>query len=334
MSRSILKIACGLCVIALVACGVQILGKSMHLGFHYANAEQYSAGGATLDGAVKNLDISWLDGAVNIAYHAQNTVEIAETAPKPISGDKALRWWLDGDTLRIRYCKSGFFSLHGLEKTLTLTLPEGVALDSVGIDATSADVNVPRLEANAVTADLTSGDLDLRLSGAAEQVKLCGTSAGLRVTLADAKSVTVSTTSGAIVLDETGAAESVSLSSTSGSIRMNVADAGTVNVTTTSGAIALEGGAARKARLGSTSGAIDIRLTAFDDLRVNSTSGGVTAALPTAPGFHADIDTTSGSFDSAIALSREGSRYTCGDGSASVEIGTTSGDVRLEEVGE
>ena len=305
-----LKLATAACVIALLACGLKVFFKTVHLGFHYAHAEQYAAGGAELEGAVKNLDIHWIDGAVNIAYHDKDTVEIAETAAKAIPGDAALRWWLDGDTLRIQYAKSGRFSLRGLNKALTVTLPEGSALGELAIDATSGDVTVPALQADSVRVDLTSGDLSLRQSGSTERMALSSTSGNIS---ADVSVV------GKLAIDLT-----------SGCIRTNLESAGEVSLSTTSGDIALNGGA-QKARVDSTSGKIDVTLTAFDDLVIHATSGSVSAALPSKPGYRADINTTSGRFDSAVALSREGGSYSCGDGSGRLTIDTTSGNVRLED---
>lgn len=332
MRRSVaFKIASAICVIALLACAILVFAQNVHIGLHYANAEQYTAGGTSLKDTVRNLEINWTDGSVTIAYHAQDTIEIAETAPKAIPEDGALRWQLDGDTLRIQYAKSGFFALHSMNKALTVTLPESVVLESVIIDATSADVNAPALRAENVAFDLTSGNLLAATEGA--------------------KVVSVESTSGDIGFDQAGTADNVSLSSTSGHIRANLADVGSlsahttsgdiqtafsnadeVSVTSTSGNIAAEGDDARKACFDSTSGRIDIRLKAFGDLRAESTSGGVTAALPSEPGFRADIETTSGHFDSGIALTRDGSDYACGDGSASLHIGTTSGNVLLKDV--
>ena len=335
MSKSIiLKFVAAACVIALVACGVLVFGKTVHIGLSYADAAQYTAGGTTLNADIKNLDINWIDGSVNIAYHAQDTVEIAETAPKAIPEDGALRWWLDGDTLRIQYAKPGFFSLRSLEKALTVTLPEGIELGSVAIDATSADVNVPDLRSDDVQIDLTSGNLALRQSGKAARVALSSTSGDLQAALEDAKRVNVSATSGTIVLEQTGAADSIRLSGTSTDIRATLASAGDVSVSTTSGTIDVAGGDVRKVSVESTSGDIGVRLTAFDELRIDATSGNVTATLPSQPGYQADVDTTSGRFDYAVALSREGDRYVCGDGSARVRIDTTSGDVKLTEANE
>ena len=87
----------------------------------------------------------------------------------------------------------------------------------------------------------------------------------------------------------------------------------------------------KQAKLGSTSGDISVRLAAFERLDVDATSGGVTAALPSEPGFRAEIDVTSGDFTSDIALKRDGNLYACGDESAEVRIHTTSGDVRLDK---
>ncbi len=315
MSKSIiLKIAAAVCIVALLACAFTIFGKTFRIGNHYANAEQYTAGAATLDKPVKNLDVNWTDGRVTIAYHAKNTVEISETAKKEISGDAALRWWLDGDTLRIQYAKSGYFRLNGLNKELTLTLPEGIELDSVAIDATSADVTAPDLRADDIAVELTSGNLELAQLGKADRVKLDVTSGDIRAGLEDVKEVSAELTSGRIEIRQTGEADSVDIS-------------------TTSGDVILACDAARSASVDTTSGKIDVSLSAFDALKIESTSGDVKAALPSEPGFKADIDTTSGSFDSAIPLTKEKSGYTCGDASASVEIDTTSGNIRLVEFG-
>lgn len=312
MSRTFLKIACALCVIGIVVCGAVILGKTIRVGSQYANAEKYTAGETTINETVKNLDIDWVDGAVNIAYHAQDTVEIAETAPKAISADAALRWWLDGDTLRVRYAKSGLRMFRSLDKTLTVTLPEGVALGEVRIDTTSGDVNVPDLVADDILVDMTSGDLALKQSGAAARVALSSTSGRISADVSDV--------------------EKMAVSATSGDIRIAPGSVKDLSVSSTSGGVTLDGGEAQKASIDTTSGGIAVRLTAFNDLNIDATSGDVTAALPSEPGYIADIDTTSGRFDYTVALAKDGGKYVCGDGSAKLRVETTSGNVRLEDV--
>ncbi len=314
MNNRLLKLVTAVCVLALLASGLSIFFGNFHIGLYYENAGQYAAGGAELDGTVKNLDIHWTDGAVNVLYHSEDTVQIAETAPKAISDDAALRWWLDGDTLRIQYAKSGFHSFRGLDKTLTLTLPEGIVLGDVAVDVTSGDVSLPDLRFDTADIDLTSGDLVFSQVGAASRVSLDSTSGDMRATLTDV--------------------EALVIRGTSGSIDVALDSAKEADVSTTSGSIRLSGGSAEKAGVGNTSGAIHVSLTAFSDLKIESTSGGITAALPSEPGFDAAISTTSGSFDSAIALEREGNHYACGDRSARLQIHTTSGNIRLEEAGD
>ena len=292
MSRNVLRIACILCAIALVACGAQILGRVFHIGLRYANAERYTAGAATVEGDVKNLDIHWTDGALNIAYHDGDTIEISETAPKAIADRNALRWWLDGDTLRVQYAQSGFFSFRSLNKALTVTLPTGTDLSDLAID-------------------VTSGEINLDQPAAVDSVRLNCTSGDIRAALADVDTLAVETTSG--------------------DIRATFGEADTVTISSTSGLITAEGDRARAAKFDCTSGDISLRLSAFDELQVDTTSGDVTAALPSRPGYRARVSTTSGKFDTAVPLSKDGDDYLCGDGSARLDIHVTSGDVRLTE---
>lgn len=315
MSRGmILKLAAAVCVVAVLVCGLVVFAKTARIGISYEDADRYTAGAATLNDTVKNLDIDWVDGAVTIAYHAQDTVEIAETSKNTISDDARLRWWLDGDTLRVRYAKSGFFTLRGLDKALTVTLPEGAALEGVLIDATAADVIAPKLQAKDVAVSLTSGSLDLEQTGQAERVGLTGTAGNIRAVLSDVGELSASTTAGDIELSF-GAADSVAVSVTAGSI-------------------AATGDSAKQAAFDSTSGSIRVELNAFDDLQIDATAGSVTAALPSEPGYRANIDTTAGSFDYTVPLKREDKAYVCGDGSATLRIDTTAGNVVLKEIGE
>ena len=314
MSHSnILKLAAAACVAALLACGLLVFFRMVHVGLRYASADRYTAGSAELDGAVKHLDIHWIDGAVNVVYRAGDSVGISETAPRAIADDAALRWWLDGDTLRIQYAKSGFFSLRGLNKALTVALPEGMELGSVGIEATCGDVSVPDLRAEAADIALTSGDLALGQTGAAGDIRVSCTSGDIRAALDDVEALTIR--------------------GTSGNIDVSLGSAQAADITTTSGRVTLSGSRVEKGELGNTSGGISVDLAAFDDLRIRSTSGNVAAALPSDPGFTAEISTTSGKLDSAVALRREGGGYVCGDGGARLSIDTTSGDVRLAEAG-
>ena len=49
-------------------------------------------------------------------------------------------------------------------------------------------------------------------------------------------------------------------------------------------------------------------------------------------GFAGKVKIVSGDFSSDLALSKAGNTWSCGDGSAKLEIGTTSGNVKLAEL--
>ena len=318
------------CLAALAACAWLMFGGSVSGGLAYANADKYSVGDTEISAPVKNLFIDWTEGRVNIEYHAGEGVTVSETAGRALSEDDKLRWWLDGDTLRIRYAKPGFRLSFSLNKVLTVSLPEGTVLKTAEIGSTSGDLDIPSLSADEIrldstsggiraslataklTVSATSGDMDILQKGDAGDVMLSSTSGSIACQLGNVKNVTADSTSGSIRLALSGKAESVNLHSTSGNIDAGVA-------------------AANKTDISSTSGCINAELDAFENLKIDSTSGSVTARLTGEPGFTCSVDTASGSFSSDLALTKVGNTYTCGDGSAKAGISTTSGDIRIEK---
>ena len=302
---------------------------SLSNSFGFARADGFVSGDAEIGSAVRNLEIDWTSGAVHIAYHSGNTVLVSEKADKALREEDRLQWELDGDTLRIRYQKPGIrlFSFNAPRKELTVTLPENTALGNVRIGGTSAALDVPALQADRLTlgstsgdilasaqarivvCDLTSGDLTLRLAGAAEEVKLGSTSGSLSL---EAESI--------------GKAE---LGSTSGSISAFLASADSFKAGSTSGSVQAVLGQVKRAEIGSTSGRISVEAGKLETLTVDSTSGNVTAALPAEPGFTARLSTTSGRIEHGLPMTQQGNAYVCGDGSASVKIGTTSGSITV-----
>lgn len=329
---SIITIALIVCLVLLAGGAFSFFGWNVGFGFGaYANAEKYRAGDTEITSPVENLEVVWTEGTVNIEFHSGSGVTISETAKKALTDDTRLHWWLDGTTLRIQYAKSGLRITGNLDKTLTVSLPEGLVLGTAVIRGTSADLNISALAAEDMTLASTSGDIralvaakklkgsstsgniDLKQRGGSESVIVEATSGNVTASVEDAKDVRVSSTSGSVALTQSG-------------------DADSVKADTTSGNISAENVKAGKAEFSSTSGDINVRLNAFHTLAVSSTSGAVTAALPANPGFACKVSTASGSFNSDLALVKNGNTYTCGDASGNAEIKTTSGNIRLLEV--
>ena len=176
-------VICSALVIAAVASGVHHIVS--FAAYNYEDADKYTVGDAVIEDTVKNLDIDWTSGNIIFEYHDEDTVEISEKSRKSLSEDKKMRWWLDDDTLRIRFAKKGssFFSFgFNQDKELTVKLPESIALENVNIDATSGDVHLPSLEAQKMTIDVVSGDIKLDLSGA-DELKMSSVSGNVEATL-------------------------------------------------------------------------------------------------------------------------------------------------------
>ena len=311
MNRNLmLKIAMAVCIVILgCAVAVNLSGLFGQAAGGYANAEKYTAGETEITGTVNHLDINWVSGKVNVAYHQKDTVELRETSRNELSEDQKLRWWLDGDTLRVQYTSPGLRISWNLEKELTITLPEGKTLQSAQFDLTSGDLVIPEIRAELLKMNSTSGSL----TAAAEAAK-----------------VEAGCTSGDQKLTLKGKTESVRMSSTSGRIQLEAEDAKQIAATSTSGELEIRAEKNEATDLSSTSGPVYVRLQQIGKLKVSSTSGSVKAVLPETPGFTAEISTTSGSVNTAMPLTKDGSRYACGDGSGSVRIDTTSGSVTLE----
>jgi DUF4097 and DUF4098 domain-containing protein YvlB len=264
-------VICNALVIVAVASGVHHIVS--FAAYNYEDADKYTVGDAVIEDSVKNLDIDWTSGNIKFEYHDEDTVEISEKSRKSLGEDKKMRWWLDNDTLRIRFAKKGssFFSFgFNQDKELTVKLPESIALENVNIDATSGDVQIPSLEAQKMTIDVVSGDISLDLSGAGE-LKMSSVSGNVEATLDKVSSTEIDTTSGDVKLSAPG----------------------------------------------------------LEKLDIDVTTGDVTAALSGKPGFTAHLDTVTGKKNYALPLTKESGAYVCGDGSGSVKIDTTTGDINL-----
>jgi DUF4097 and DUF4098 domain-containing protein YvlB len=271
----------------------------------------YTSGGATITDAVENIEINWTSGSVTVAYHDADTVILEETGDRPIEGDDRLRWKTDGTTLVVEYNTPALFRFFSPTKALTVTLPKDISLKKVRITATSADIIVPEMRAEEIALGSTSGDVNATVS---------------------APTVAGESTSGNVTLKVNGKADRVKAGSTSGSLSLTLEQADRAEMGSTSGGICLEAEEVKEADLGSTSGNIRVKVKGFERMKIGATSGSVDAELAADPGFTAEISTTSGDFNSTMALTKEGEKWACGNGSAKLEIGTTSGNVRLSEL--
>lgn len=171
----------------------------------------------------------------------------------------------------------------------------------------------------------------LPASFAGKEITIRTASASVHTDLLKTEQLTISTASG----DSSAAAEAktVELDTASGALSF-AGTASRLRLHSASGDLQVQG-TAETLELNTASGQVDCTAAAQPAaLRVETASGDVTLTLPETPGFTLELDTASGSFQSALPLQISGARFLCGDGSGDYTIHTASGDVSLRSSSE
>ena len=297
-------------ILVLALCAVTLCGCAEITSLVNGGNGNFSGGNAEINDRIESLDISWTSGSVKIAYHAESTVTLAETANRSISKDEQLQWKVEGTTLKVEYMKPGV-RINSPSKHLVITLPEGISLKKVNIGCTSADIEVPSLTADTVILDSTSGDVSASVT---------------------APDITAHSTSGDVKLTAGGKVNTLGLSSTSGALSADLDEVSRVSADSTSGKIRIAANMAGQLSAHSTSGNIHVALKRFDQADIGATSGDVTVELPAEPGFTLKYTPSSGKLNTEIPLSGSKENYTCGNGSAQITVDTSSGDLTVRPI--
>ncbi len=281
----------------------------------YEHADQYSAGDFKTDSAITALDIDWTSGSVTVAHHDQKNVTVTETCNVSLRDDQKVQTWLDGSTLHVRYCKPGInFNLSDAKKELEILLPNGMELDTLDCDCTSADTTISDISAKTIAADVTSGIL--QLSGCS------------------ASDFEIDSTSGNVTVDQKGSADTLKVTSTSGKLLITAETVKTLNLHSTSGDTELSVQQSDSVSAGSTSGNETLHFGAVPaSVDIDTTSGKAALFVPDSADFKATVDTASGKFDSDLSLKKDDDTYTAGSGSNQIKIETTSGDIVIKSEG-
>jgi DUF4097 and DUF4098 domain-containing protein YvlB len=285
-------------IIAVLLAGVLLLSMfgciriSCSVPIRYSNADKYTAGNFTYEETkVKKVEIEWLAGSVTL-LNGKGTLSVSESGEQDLSEEEQMHWWLDGTTLRIKYCKSGKeLSLSKMEKKdLTVELPAFVDLK---LDIASGKiVSENMLDLGTFDLDKASGNADIRFLSA-EKVNIktaSGATAFGKVSVSGA--FEIDTASGGLTVDEISANE-IDVDSASGGITLGIADASKV--------------------------------------RINSTSGSVKLTLSDKEaGARIKFDAVSGDFNTALSVVNSGDLMTIGEGKIDMEIKVVSGTVTVE----
>lgn len=277
----------------------------------YPSAGKYTSGSGSVEGmTVKDIDLSWHAGKVNIIYHSEETITFSETSDRALSNELSLHWWLDGSTLRIQFAASGRRNLSAMQKELTLALPESFVAQDVRISLASADLQTATLRAEHISVNTASGDVQLSLDSA--------------------KEIQVNSASGAVQLLQTGSTDTLKLHTASGDLDVVMEQVGYAEAETASGNIKVKADRLTKGKAETASGEVALYTRQIPtDYRIETSSGDVSVFYPVDASFTLKIDTASGDFKSDFAMKQNGKSYICKDGVSSLRIETASGDISM-----
>lgn len=212
----------------------------------YDNAGLYEAGDFSYAAAdVKEIEIDWSGGSIEIQQCENDTLSAFENA-RLKSNTAKMHHYLDGDTLKIEYCASGYQGKIGEEdKNLQLEIPKGIDLH---IETKNAPVSIGSIEVRSLSIESHSGDItgekwivetDVEIETVsgfvsvgelqAQDLDFDGKSGGLSIERCDLRQIDGETTSGAIKLGVVGECIG-SLETTSGNVTLRLGEEGGLSV--------------------------------------------------------------------------------------------------------
>ena len=165
---------------------------------------------------VREIEVDWLGGSVMVILTDDDSLSFAEMAYQDVPEEQRLSYALDGDTLKIDFCRSGHLLSSSPEKQLVLSIPRSLTLEKFEADTTAAAVNVTGLHTQTVDISTVSGGVDLA---------------------AEAYEIDISTTGGCAAVDADF--YQLDFSAVSGSLTLTMQRAAKVDAETTSGGVTI-----------------------------------------------------------------------------------------------
>ncbi|MGN0807866.1 MAG: DUF4097 family beta strand repeat-containing protein [Candidatus Coproplasma sp.] len=149
----------------------------------YDNESAYTVGGGEIAESISEIEIDWTSTEVNVIHYSGSVIKVEETADIEIEESLTLRRLTDSGKLTVQFATNGRHDIKGLNKKLTVFIPNGVTLNKLTIDVVGSNVNtqvaVTELWVNSVTGNVVaenvsggasvntgSGNVDLTSSGA------------------------------------------------------------------------------------------------------------------------------------------------------------------------
>ena len=182
------------------------------------------------------MELEWAAGGITLK-HGSGTLSVSESGGDALATSERLHWWLDGTTLRIKYCESGFTHIiPSQNKHLTLELPINDRVD-LKIDVASGGIYADALHVNSLDVKTASGGIAIDALDAGE-AHIDSASGGIRLGTVTVDVFSVDTASGGLSADRLNA-RTVKVDSASGGITLGLDTMETVDIDVASGRVTL-----------------------------------------------------------------------------------------------
>jgi len=210
----IISIICGMTIIAVVAIvsvfgflkttassaldsfapGIFSMIENNGETLNYENDSAYSVGSSEVSAdGISDISVEWVNGDINIEYYDGDTISFSESTPK--NENYAMRYLVEGNELKIKFCKSGLHSLNGCSKSLNIYLPKNIQLNNIDVESVSSGVFVKEITSRSFDCETVSGNLNL--TGSFYEADFSSVSGNVLITDYTApRSVDLSTVSG------------------------------------------------------------------------------------------------------------------------------------------
>lgn len=167
--RLIVSSVIALLLIAILIMGIIRKGSGFPLfsfnSFSYPNGDRYTAGNTSIKAdQLKNLEINWVSGTIDVEAYEGDTIEITETSSHDLDeADRVHSYYANGE-LTIQFCKSQFFVFGSrASKKLLIKIPKALAADiqNFTLDSVTSDNHITGLSVKHCDIDTVSGEITM-----------------------------------------------------------------------------------------------------------------------------------------------------------------------------
>lgn len=270
-----------------------LFGQNGKSDYRYEHSDRYQVGDGVCEAKIRTLDIDWVAGSVEVLTHEGDSIEFYEESSQTISEEYRMRYLVDGDTLKIKYCESGRWDWKDRSKQLTVLIPEDMPLDRICVDTASGEVFISQVDAKEVEVNGVSGDVSL-------------------TDVRNMKTVKAEVVSSRVTVVTEEKLDSAAVETVSGGVDITAGGVDSFEITTVSGTVC-----------------VAVAQESKCDGEIETVSGGVTVRLPEEAGYRIDYSSVSGTFSSELECTVNGERYERGDGGCRIEVDTVSGNLEV-----